>query len=276
MAVITGSSAADSAQQSLPEGETFNPDSGGTTTSGVSTMTHNGGCPHSGTITQGTGSKTVFGGSVTTEVITYGNYVVTCPEGQAEVNGQLETGSSGTGHFYGEFGNPGAADGFFEATVTSSQTSDMYFNMAALVEVCDGCGGTSAAYGLGSPEFQADFFMDATMEFDQFAGTFRFGADPTTPLVIRVWTPGANETVAIDGRIGAEQAGNPCGYDWELDTQTPVAFNNGEAWNGSVIVSDPADSSTSHTVTISSGQVSVDGQVISDERKQQIAQNCGF
>ena len=279
LAVFAGGSAARDSQETLPDGDTFDIGDGTSGQTGMSAMTHDGGCPHTGSFDDSDSEiRDVFGVDVTTDVITYGNYVITCPEAQAQVDGRIEVGDSG-GRFYGEFGNPGADDGFFEASVQSSQTPDMSFNMAARVEVCDGCGsGTdNGGYaGYTAPEFQAAFYMDALISMDTLDGRFRFGSSTADPMELRVWAPGPDETVALDGRIGVDQSGSPCGFDWVMNTIVPVEFNNDEPWNGSVDVVDPDDPATSFNVSVNDGVISVNGQVITEERKQQIAQQCGF
>ena len=277
LAVFAGPGAAEGAQESLPEGDDFDiGDSGSASAAGMRIMASE--CTETNPPTEGTGTQTVFEGAVATETLTFNNHTVTCPTAQASVDGRIETGES-AGRFYGEFGNPGAEDGPFVATVTVDGAPGMSFDMTALVRVCDNCGSTDdGGYSVGGdPEFQAEFYMNALIDVGELSGAFRFGQTPFDPMVFRVWNLGAaNETVAMDGRIGVNQSGSPCGFDWVLATQQPVVFQNEQPWNGHVVVSDPDDGSSTYDVVVNDGVITVNGQVITEERQDEIAQQCGF
>ena len=277
LAVFAGPGAAEGARESLPEGDDFDiGDDGSAGGAGMSIMSSE--CTENNSPIEGTGSQTVFGDAVATETLTFNNHTVTCPTAQASVDGRIETGES-AGRFYGEFGNPGAEDGAFVATVTVDGAPGMSFDMTALVRVCDGCGSTDAGgYSVGGdPEFQAEFYMNALIDVGELSGAFRFGQTPSDPMVFRVWNLGAaDETVAMDGRMGVNQSGSPCGFDWVLDTQQPVVFQNEQPWNGHVVVSDPDDGSSTYDVMVNDGVITVNGQVITEARQDEIAQTCDF
>ncbi len=279
LAVFSGPGAAEGARESLPETDMFDmADNGGAGGAGFSIM-GSGECSESGSFNEGTGSANdVFGDSVSTETATFIDYTVTCPSAQAQVDGRIEVGESG-GRFFGEFGNPGAGDGPFTATVQADGTPGMSFDMAALVRVCEGCGGSDdGGYSVGgNPEFQAEFYMLADIDMGELGGHFRFGEAPGNPMVFRVWNPGSgNETVAMDGRMGVDMSGSPCGFDWVMDTQSPVVYQGDQPWNGHMIVSDPDDASANYNVVINDGVITVNGELITEERKEQIAQRCDF
>ena len=278
LAVFAGPGAAESAQESLPDGDTFDiGDTGSGAGAGMGIMASD--CSESGTQVEGDGSQGVFGGPVTTETLSFSNYTVTCPGGaQASVDGRIETGEDGSGRFYGEFGNPGAEDGPFVASVQGDAVPPMAFDMSALVKVCEACGGSDdGGYSVGgNPDLQAEFYMNAVIDLGELSGHFRFGQTPSDPMVFRIWSPGANETITLDGRMGVDQSGSPCGFDWVLDTVNPIVFQDDEPWNGHVVATDPNDGSSTYDVVVSSGQITVNGEPISEARQDEISELCAF